>query len=171
MGNRIEHYTGNVFYPTWLDSYDIGALQQQVSDILYDNGWGVQTLVLSKDTFWTAISLSGAYFNVDLYIDNSTNQNPENIRTALQNSLSQMFPSVTLNYSGSNIYSVNPVTGQTDITNAYNDKTPQPKQLSVWQQLFGNESVTDVAKSGTLSFTTIAIILGVGYVLISSRKK
>lgn len=170
MSQRIEHFSGTGFQYTVLDNYSIPELQQAISSTFAQLGWGVQTFTIAPSTVWSAISLQGAWFNFDVLIDNSANLNPETIRAAVQTILSQFMTDVTVNYVGSDIYNVNPSTGQTDIVNAYNDKTQQSSK-SLWDEIFGSHDPSQAIKTGTISFTTIAIILGVGYVLISSRRK
>jgi hypothetical protein len=171
---HILHLQGSAseFSPTSSSGEtDIGYVQNQIASVLSSQGWGVQTLTVTP-SWWTWASPTGYnYYNFDIYIDNSTGQDAEYIRANVQALLSNIFSGVTVQNIGENIYQTDPNTGQTVITDQYKDNTPQPQNLSVWEQIFGKGSTAPSLGGATLSFGTIALIVGIGYIVVSSRRK
>lgn len=163
---RVIKFEGEGASKTLIPESRAGQLQQDISNAIINNGWSLQTIKLTPTIFSIY-----PYYYFTIWINALPNDDPERVRNGLHNLLSFFFDNLALSYSNDNLYVYNPVTGQTDITDAYKDKTPASNQPSLWEQIFGkNTSAIDAGgKVLGLSVGTIAL-LGIGYLVISRRK-
>lgn len=150
-------------------SENTSALYGELSQAFNIAQYGINSFDFNL-TMWNFSSLYPKY-TFKICVNTILNDSPQRIQQDLLTMLSYYLDDVSISFTGDNTYSYNSSTGQIDVGDTYNDQTPQKTQLSLWEQIFGTGStVGGVATAGTLSLTTVALIIGVGYILVSSRK-
>lgn len=170
MAQRILTFQGYAYEPSAtvfsLTRTDPKRIQNLIANALLSYGWGVRRINVEISAY-SAFSFYSSYF-YEIEINTNTNDNEERVRLGVLNAINTVMTDATLSLVSDNQLVVNQ-SGQTVITDTRLDR--RESAPSLWEMLFGEDSATDAAtKVAGISVSTI-VILGVVYLMVTSRGK